>query len=81
MAVGDEPLSLLSNLLALHWLCDFRNNRHVRRKRLPSLHAQCSQTRTTSALYQEKCAPNEEKFAYEFSPAATATSNLTNKKA
>jgi hypothetical protein len=34
MAVGDEPLSLLSNLLARHWLCDFRNNRHVRRKRL-----------------------------------------------
>src|SRR6516164_3071454 len=41
MAIGDEPLSLLSNLLALHWLCDFRNNHRVRRRRLPSPHAQC----------------------------------------
>src|SRR5262249_46427889 len=73
MAVGDEPLSLPSNLLAPHWLCDFRNNRRVHRRRLPSLHARCSQTRIAAAPYQEK-------FAYEFSAAATATSNLTNER-
>src|SRR6516225_1868827 len=35
MAIGDELLSLPSNLLALHWLCDFRNNRRVRHRHLP----------------------------------------------
>src|SRR5215469_2858528 len=76
MAIGDEPLSLLSNLLARHWLCDFRNNRRVRRRRLPSPPAQCSQTKTKSAQCQQKCAPHKRKFAYEYSPAATATFNL-----
>src|SRR5215831_9967563 len=76
MVIGDEPLSLLSNLLAPHSLCDFRNNRRVRRRRLPSLHAQCSQTRLASAQSQQKCI---QKFAYDFSPAATATSNRPTK--
>src|SRR5215472_36514 len=76
MENGDEPLSLLSNLLAVHWPCDFRNNRRVRRRRLPSLHAQCSQSRTASARYQWKCAATKQKTSYEFSPAATATCNL-----
>jgi hypothetical protein len=68
MAIGDEPLSSLSNLLARHWLCDFRNNHRVRRRHLPPLHAQCSQTRLASA---PKCVPNKQKFAYEFSPTAS----------
>src|SRR5215469_3205472 len=71
MAIGDEPLSSLSNLLVLHWLCDFRNNHRVRRRHLPPLHAPCSQTRLASAPYQQKCVPNKQKFAYEFSPTAS----------
>src|SRR6516225_1661261 len=80
MAVGDEPLSLRSNLLALRWLYDFRNNRRVHRRRLPSLHAQFPKTRITSAPYQQKSTPDKQKFSYEFSSAATATSNLTDKR-
>jgi hypothetical protein len=67
MANDDEPLSLLSNLLALHWPCGFRNNHRVRRKRLPFLRAQCSQTKTGSTPYQQKPAANKQKLSYEFS--------------
>jgi len=34
---------LLNNLLALHWLCDFRNNRRVLHRRLPFLREQRQQ--------------------------------------
>jgi hypothetical protein len=65
MAIGDEPLSLQSNLLVLHWLCGFRNSHLVRHRRLPFRYAQRLQTKTVSTPYQQ--AANKQNFSYEFS--------------
>jgi hypothetical protein len=63
MAACDEPPSLPNNLLVLHWRCGFRNNRRVRRRRLPSPHARRSQNRPVPVPYQQKCTSNKQKFS------------------
>jgi hypothetical protein len=75
MAIGDELLSLLHNLLALHWLYDFRKNRLVHRRRLPPACAMLTDPISISAIPTKIRFKHTELFIRVSPFADTATSN------